>query len=249
MSSAAGGGVFERESVATGGGRATGGSGVPYMALSSDGNLVAFTTDANGLVAGDTNTAINVFLRDRQSGTTTRVDVAGDGTPAATPAQPGVAVSDAGCVAFVTGAQNFDPCTSATNGVFVHCPGSFVTTTTLHCATTTTTLPGGGAGFTQVETDLAMLQGLVSAGVPAGSLATSLDKLLTKIGTLVSNAALAAKTRKKRSLLQKAVKTAGKLVGRLHSRAARKLLGAGLAPLEGAASTLKQDLVSLRHSP
>ena len=51
-------------------------------AVSTDGRYVAFASAASNLVAGDTNGAIDVFVRDRQSGTTERVSVASDGTQA-----------------------------------------------------------------------------------------------------------------------------------------------------------------------
>src|SRR5216117_400389 len=45
-------------------------------ALSADGRFVAFDSAANDLVAGDTNGASDVFVHDRQTGTTERVSVA-----------------------------------------------------------------------------------------------------------------------------------------------------------------------------
>jgi len=36
---------------------------------------VAFTSDATNLVTGDTNTHTDIFLRDRQTGTTARINV------------------------------------------------------------------------------------------------------------------------------------------------------------------------------
>ena len=55
------------------GGDADGGSGP--VKLSSDGRYVAFQSDATNLVAGDTNGSGDVFLRDRQAATTSRVSV------------------------------------------------------------------------------------------------------------------------------------------------------------------------------
>src|SRR5437879_12424249 len=49
-------------------------------ALSADGRFVAFDSDASDLVAGDTNGVSDVFVHDRQTGTTERVSVASDGT-------------------------------------------------------------------------------------------------------------------------------------------------------------------------
>src|SRR5207302_5782749 len=49
-------------------------------ALSADGRFVAFDSAATDLVAGDTNGVSDVFVHDRQTGTTERVSVASDGT-------------------------------------------------------------------------------------------------------------------------------------------------------------------------
>jgi cold shock CspA family protein len=43
--------------------------------LSNDGNLVSFESNATNLVAGDTNAKRDIFVRDRQAGTTTRVSL------------------------------------------------------------------------------------------------------------------------------------------------------------------------------
>ena len=50
-----------------------------YPALSADGRIVAFQSDASNLVANDTNGAMDVFVHDRQSGTTERVSVNSSG--------------------------------------------------------------------------------------------------------------------------------------------------------------------------
>jgi Tol biopolymer transport system component len=71
-------GVTERVSVGTGGSEATGGSSVS-ASISSDGRYVAFMSSAADLVDGDTNQAWDVFVHDRQTGTTERVSVATDG--------------------------------------------------------------------------------------------------------------------------------------------------------------------------
>src|SRR5438094_669752 len=68
-------GTTERVSVASGGGtQGTGNSGgfFAFPALSADGRLVAFQSDATNLVAGDTNGATDLFVHDRQNGTTAR---------------------------------------------------------------------------------------------------------------------------------------------------------------------------------
>ena len=50
--------------------------------LSGDGRYVGFRSRADNLVPGDTNEALDVFVRDRVTGTTRRVSVASDGTEA-----------------------------------------------------------------------------------------------------------------------------------------------------------------------
>ncbi|HET7856613.1 MAG TPA: PASTA domain-containing protein [Gaiellaceae bacterium] len=93
-----------RVSVATGGTQANGGSYVP--ALSADGRFVAFLSDASNLVAGDTNRVRDVFVHDRATGTTTRVDLAPDGQEANV-GSTGVAISgDGRFVAFASFASN-----------------------------------------------------------------------------------------------------------------------------------------------
>ena len=58
---------------ASGGITATWSFARPGQAISADGRWVAFTSDADNLVPGDTNRATDVFLRDRQTGQTTRL--------------------------------------------------------------------------------------------------------------------------------------------------------------------------------
>src|SRR5438552_5705991 len=73
-------GTTERVSVASGG--TEGNDASLGFALSADGRFVAFQSDATNLVAGDTNGATDVFVHDRQTGTTERATVAtGGGQP------------------------------------------------------------------------------------------------------------------------------------------------------------------------
>jgi len=71
--------ITTRATVATGGAKANRDSFGP-AAISANGRYVAFGSDATNLVAGDTNERPDVFVRDRVSGTTTRVSVAARGT-------------------------------------------------------------------------------------------------------------------------------------------------------------------------
>ena len=54
-------------------------NGSNYPALSADGRFVAFQSDASNLVSGDSNGQSDVFVRDRQTGTTERVSLSSTG--------------------------------------------------------------------------------------------------------------------------------------------------------------------------
>lgn len=71
--------VIERVSVASDG--TQGNDWSDHPSISADGRFVAFVSLASNLVAGDSNGTWDVFVRDRQAGTTERVSVARDGTP------------------------------------------------------------------------------------------------------------------------------------------------------------------------
>jgi Tol biopolymer transport system component len=71
-------GTTERVSVTSGGGQA--GLGSIAATISADGRFVAFQSIADNLVPGDTNLAPDVFVHDRQSGTTERVSVDSGGS-------------------------------------------------------------------------------------------------------------------------------------------------------------------------
>ena len=70
-------GATTRVSVGAAGAQATGASRNPDV--SSDGRYIAFDSQATSLVDGDTNTATDVFVHDRATGTTTRVSIATGG--------------------------------------------------------------------------------------------------------------------------------------------------------------------------
>ena len=53
-----------------------------FASFSADGRFVAFMSDSTNLVPGDTNGCADVFVRDRQLGTTERVSVSSSGTQA-----------------------------------------------------------------------------------------------------------------------------------------------------------------------
>lgn len=70
-------GRTESVSLAINGGLSNGASSRP--AISADGRYVAFLSYASNLVAGDTNTKPDIFVRDRATGTTERVSVTSSG--------------------------------------------------------------------------------------------------------------------------------------------------------------------------
>ena len=112
--------VVERVSVASDGSQANDGfSGAP--AVSGDGSIVAFTSEAVDLVPGDSNESEDVFVHDRATGRTERVSVASDGSQANDFSFNGDVSGDGRIVAFVSDASNLVPGDSSTNfDVFVH---------------------------------------------------------------------------------------------------------------------------------
>jgi Tol biopolymer transport system component len=98
-------GTTTRISVSSAGAQGNGESLRP-TAISADGQYAAFTSRATNLVAGDTNALVDVFLRDLQTGTTTRVSVGTGGIQAnAGNFQPSLS-ADGRYVAFVSRASN-----------------------------------------------------------------------------------------------------------------------------------------------
>jgi Tol biopolymer transport system component len=90
------------------------------VAISGDGRYVAFVSYAANLVPGDTNGAADVFLRDRHTRTTTRVNLGPGGVQADGPSFSVVLTPDGRHVAFDSTATNLvSPATSGAAGVFV----------------------------------------------------------------------------------------------------------------------------------
>jgi Tol biopolymer transport system component len=111
-----------RASVASNGTQGNLASGSP--AITPDGRWVAFWSSANNLVAGDTNGTIDIFVRDLQLGTTTRVSLDSTGVQAngaSTNTYPPAISADGRYVVFASDATNL--VAGDTNGstdVFVH---------------------------------------------------------------------------------------------------------------------------------
>jgi len=112
-------GTTERVSVAFDGTQANGWSYSP--SISADGLFVAFESEGSNLVTGDTNGYGDIFVHDRQTGQTTRVSVASDGTQGNSGSYNPSISADGRFVGFVSHASNL--VAGDTNGdwdIFVH---------------------------------------------------------------------------------------------------------------------------------
>ena len=95
-------------------------SGYATPAISADGRFVAFQSEASNLVSGDTNGAQDIFVRDRQLGTTERVSVDSGGTEGNSFSHVPAISSDGRFVAFASSSSNFAAGdTNGVNDVFV----------------------------------------------------------------------------------------------------------------------------------
>lgn len=113
-------GVTTRVSVASDGTQANDFSFAPGS-LSADGRFVVFDSDATNLVPGDTNMVTDVFVHDRQTGETTRVSIAKDGSQGNDFSLAGHISANGQIVVFTSAASNLVP--EDTNGesdIFVH---------------------------------------------------------------------------------------------------------------------------------
>lgn len=111
-------GTLERVSVGADAVQADGASREPV--ISADGRYVAFTSDATNLVTGDTNGEMDVFVRDRVAGTTTRVSVASDGTQSDAPSWAPSISADGQRIAFLSDSTLLVTDANTYADVFVH---------------------------------------------------------------------------------------------------------------------------------
>ncbi|HVM12348.1 MAG TPA: hypothetical protein VM638_07735, partial [Actinomycetota bacterium] len=112
-------GTTERVSTAADGSEGNASSGNP--AISADGRLVAFHSNASNLVPGDTNGRQDIFVKDRETGEVRLVSVRPDGTPPSAASSFPAISADGSRVAFHSDAADLVP--GDTNGrrdVFVH---------------------------------------------------------------------------------------------------------------------------------
>src|SRR6266511_4217921 len=77
--------------------------------ISSNGRFVAFTSRASNLVGDDTNARDDVFVRDRQAGTTARVSVGSNGQQGDLDSVTGAIDADGQVVAFFSDSSTFVP--------------------------------------------------------------------------------------------------------------------------------------------
>jgi Tol biopolymer transport system component len=100
--------VIERVSVANDGSEANAVSIITgsRSSMSADGRYVVFDSDATNLVEGDTNGWTDIFVRDRQLRTTTRVSVNLSGGDANGPSEVGAISADGRYVAFRSAAHD-----------------------------------------------------------------------------------------------------------------------------------------------
>ena len=112
-------GTTQRMSVASDGSEANNWSLFPR--ISANGRFVVFASPASNLVSGDTNGQYDIFLRDRDTGTTERVSVASDGSQANWFSYRADVSFDGRVIAFHSAATNLvDGDTNAHEDIFIH---------------------------------------------------------------------------------------------------------------------------------
>jgi hypothetical protein len=107
-------GTTTRVSVSSTGGEGDALSRIP--AISGDGNVVAFESQATNLVTGDVNASIDVFVHDLTTGATERVTVSSTGGEANKAASGAHLSLDGRFVSFVSSATNLAPSATTTVG-------------------------------------------------------------------------------------------------------------------------------------
>ncbi len=114
-------GTTERVSVSSSGAQGNSDSGLyDAISISADGRYVAFTSSAGNLVSGDTNYTHDVFVRDRQLGTTERVSVSSSGEQGNSASEFSSISADGRYVAFASYASILvSGDTNNTNDIFV----------------------------------------------------------------------------------------------------------------------------------
>ncbi|HEX2698849.1 MAG TPA: hypothetical protein VHM89_01425 [Acidimicrobiales bacterium] len=101
-------GATERVSVSSTGSQTTSTGGIPAPVISDDGRIVVYHTRSTGLVPNDTNDREDVFVFDRSTGGTTRINAPGDVQPDGPSLFPEIS-GDGRFVVFGSGARNLVP--------------------------------------------------------------------------------------------------------------------------------------------
>jgi hypothetical protein len=131
---------------------------------------VAFSSDASNLVSGDTNNAQDIFVHDRQTGETTRVSVASNGTQGNSMSLRFSISADGNIVAFDSFASNLVTVdTNNAQDIFVHDRGTNETTR-VSVSSVDTTIDTDGDALPDIwETDGFDFDGdgVVDVGLPA----------------------------------------------------------------------------------
>jgi len=137
-----------------------------WPAISADGSIVAFLSAADNLVTGDTNGIVDLFVHDRTTGLTERVNVDSAGTEANDAANSPSLSADGRTVAFDSAADNLVAGDVNKSGdVFVH-----------DCATGTTELVSVDSGG--VQGDLPSQFALLSADGTSVAFHSAADNLV-----------------------------------------------------------------------
>jgi Tol biopolymer transport system component len=102
-------GITERVSVSSSEAQGGGSSYDESASISSDGRFVVFSSRMNTLVPGDTNDAHDIFVRDRELGTTERISLSSSGAEANDASVLPTITPDGRWVAFISWADNLVP--------------------------------------------------------------------------------------------------------------------------------------------
>ena len=120
-------------------------------AATADGRYVVFSTPATNLVSGNSSTWQEVYVRDRQTSTTTPVSVASTGALADCDSGGATISADGRYVAFWSCADNLYPgSTLGTNGIYVR---DLVASATEREDVTNSGTPAGGFSSPKLSSD------------------------------------------------------------------------------------------------
>jgi Tol biopolymer transport system component len=176
-----------RISVSSGGAQAAGfptGTGSNSPAISANGRYVAFHSEAQNLVRHDTNGTFDIFVRDRRSGTTSRVNVASNGSQANAETLGNPVISpDGSLVAFTSLATNL--VRGDTNGITDAFVRDRATGRTMLASVTSTGMQGNDSSAPaaiSADDRLVAFSSYASNLVPRDANAT-VDAFLRRIGS------------------------------------------------------------------